>query len=281
MILNKTMLNQLKQHKERDKTIKKGSFIIFGAPKVGKTTLVRTFPQPIWVDSFDPDGGVPLNDMELDGTCIVNSIYETDNPDYPKAFNSWKTEFQNKIRSNFFQHVGTYVLDSYTTFEGVCSDAIVHRNRNIVKATKRSGNEPQLFDYRILIKEIQDLMKMMVALPCNVVLIGHENAPKDASGNVVGDLGLSAIGQLVIKLSGLFSETYRLVVKDTKTGSRVLQPLPKYRQITGSRLDTKRLLKAEEFTDFEKIFKKLGLPYEHKPSFFELIEQAEREEVDK
>ena len=123
------------------------------------------------------------------GKVLVDNRFEDDDPYSPKAFRLWTDEFNKLIKEDFFSHVGTFVIDSLTSWQQVIMYEVI---RLAVKAApkKRSlGSHPFENDWLPQMQRIENYMRKFLALPCDCILLGHSEYPKDRDGKIVGDLG--------------------------------------------------------------------------------------------
>jgi len=238
---------------------KKADFIIIGYSGVGKTHLLRTCPQPVYVDSFDKGGtrGV-LDDLIAQHRIFVDTRWEQDQTLNPTAFKGWDDNFTRLIRSNFFDSVGTYAIDSMTSF----SDAIL---AYILKKASRAGKKPNYYeDYPIHHNIIRDAIKMIWSLPCYTILTGHIDTMKDdVSGAIISSLLLP--GKSAVKVPIHADEVYILEVKETKDG---LEHTLLTRNTGKLRARTRigsRKFNIREPADIRKLIVKAGFDVSDKP----------------
>ncbi len=191
---------------------KKADIIVIGHSGVGKTHLLRTCPQPVYVDSFDKGGsrGV-LSDMIDQGRIAVDDRWEIDDGLNPTAFKGWDDNFTRLMRSNFFDSIGTYAVDSMTSL----SDAIM---RKVLKDAGRANKKPDFYeDYPAHHRIIRDAIMMIWSLPCYTILTGHIDVMQDSiTGGIISSLMLP--GKSAAKVPIHADEVYILEVKETKEG---------------------------------------------------------------
>lgn len=252
---------KLKEAYENDPRQHTFNLLLLGESGTGKTFLCRTARKPVHIDSFDPGGTKGLRDEIAKGEVIVDTSYESENPVNPGAFLSWKNTFDKRCRMGYFNHIGTYVLDSSSTW----SDAIMNY---ILKKAGIAGEAPRFTkDYTPQKIEIRNWIKKMLDLPCDFILTGHLEAQKDEiDGKVRMRYLTTGKGTQTIPL--MFDEIWVMEPKETSSGVqyRILT------QATGtytarSRLAKKSLLAQYEETDIKKLLKKAGLPTDDKPLF--------------
>ena len=141
--------------------------LVTGESGTGKTHLLRTARRPVHIDSFDPGGTLVLHDLIERGHIVVDTIYETEDRTDSTMFREWARNFEQRVKSKYFESFGTYALDSSTMW----SEAIMNW---ILKEAKRTGTAPLwAHDYVPQKVEIQNWMRRILSLPCDVVVTGH------------------------------------------------------------------------------------------------------------
>jgi hypothetical protein len=197
---------------------KQNSFnlLLLGESGSGKTTLCSTARCPIHIDSFDPGGTKALMSMVKSGKAIVDSRWESEDPTKPMiakasgapgkewAYIAWKKEFERRVNSGYFEHMGTYVLDSATTW----SLAIMNW---ILGVAGIPGEAPRFTkDYGPQKIEIQNMVKKMLDLPCDFVMTGHLESDKDeVSGRIKYKFMTTGKAEVIIPLQ--FDEIWTMI----------------------------------------------------------------------
>lgn len=251
--------------------------IIHGPIKTGKTSLLRTCPKPVFVHSFDPNGTIVLRDMIEKGEILVDTRFEKEDPFKPATCRLWEDEFNYLYRKDFFKHVGTFAIDSMTTWAQTVMYEVIRRavlSPKGKKAGRQNGEAPQENDWLPQMAFIENYMRKFLSLPCHCILLGHSDQPKDREGNAKGDLGIMITGKLRERVPALFSEIYYLKIKDYKKETRELLTKPVYGIQVGSRLGSEGKLNKEEPPDIKKIMDKCGLDTSDKPLFKDLEEDV-------
>ena len=248
--------------------------IIYGPPKVGKSTILKTVPGPVLVHSFDPGGSIVLEDEIKSGKVIVDTRFEVDDPMNPKAFALWEKEMDQLIKDKFFDHIGTYALDSMTTW-GQCIMYEIVRRGAVKSAKRKVGGAPMQQDWMPQMSIIENWMRKFVGLPCNCILLGHDDLPTNEDGVAIDDRRLMITGKLSKRVPALFDEVYYMSVTNSVKGTRELQTQPKNRVSAGSRLGRGGKLELHEPPDIKALLKKVGYPYEDKTYFKDLVEIEE------
>jgi hypothetical protein len=248
--------------------------IIYGATGSGKTSLIRTCRMPIHVDSFDPGGtkvlrgeaivnGKRYPDEMSKGNIIVDSRFENEDPMNPTVAKLWDDEFHRRKQMGYFDRLGTYVIDSMTTW----SQTIMY---SVLKTAGRTGGTPQKNDWLPQMTVIEKCMRSFISMPCDCILIGHEDSMTDEpSGRVIVTLLIT--GKLSTRIPALFDEIYHADTKETSSGIQY-QLLTRKTGIyvACSRLSNMGQLDMYEVPDIKNILKKAGYDYSDKPSLMEV-----------
>jgi hypothetical protein len=267
-------LNELKAVKEyysNDPLQKRFSLLLTGETNAGKTYLLRTCRFPIHIDSFDPGGTKSLRDLirsesNPKGQIIADTQWEADDPFTPDKFAKWKKAIDLRFEIGYFNHFGTYCLDSATTW----GDAVM----NYGLASKgRAGESPQhRHDYTPQKLEMTNYIKKFMKLPCDFILTGHlrENRkviyvdPKTGVSKDEVTYRFFTTGQAVVTIPLLFDEIYVLKGKGSPVKRELLiDSLGEY--VARSRLKGKGVLNSEEEPDIKALLKKCGFSTEDKP----------------
>jgi hypothetical protein len=242
-------------------TAKTFNAIIYGSFGTGKTNLLRTCRLPVFIDSFDPGGTKTIRDAIDRGEIVADNRWELEDPKSPSTFVAWDKAYHERKRSGFFQNFGTYCLDSATTW----SDAAMNVT---LKKEGRAGGHPWQNDYSPTMAMIAAAIRDMVTLPCDVILICHEDVDKDeASGRMfVGPLFTGKTARMKIPL--LFDEIYCAQTKETSGGVNyqlLTRNTGLYRART--RLGAGGKFAMYEDQDIKKLLAKAGYPTNDKPLF--------------
>ena len=210
--IKKTVSDLQKMYQESS-SANKVNFLLYGDMGTGKTTMaVETCPKPCLIHSFDP-GGVDSVDPKLisSGQVIVDNRFESDDPKKPTAFELWDKEFERLLNGGFFSNIATYILDSSTTWSSAAMYVILKR-------AGRAAGVPQQNDYLPQMTLLENAVKVICALPCNVILTAHQKADKD---EVTGKISATPLltGKLTQRIPLLFNEIYHMVAKETSKGT--------------------------------------------------------------
>lgn len=240
-----------KMYKEQEQN-KRFNAIIYGPIGSGKTRLLRTCRQPIFVDSFDPGGSKTNRAMIDEGKMFVDTRWELEDPEKPTVFEAWDKEYDRRKKGGFFGQLGTYAIDSSTTMAATIMNVIL-------KKAGRAGTFPFQNDYGPAMSILENAVKDFTTLPCDVVLICHEEYMKDeATGRMF--VGPLFWGKLKGRVPLLFDEIYHTESKETSSGV-------KYTLLTKStglvqartRLGTDGIFDANEEPNITKMLQKAKL----------------------
>jgi len=233
--------------------------LVLGESGSGKSFMLHTCRGPVHVDSFDPGGSKGLKKHIEQGLVMVDSRFENEDPMKPTAFTLWEKEMERRLRMGYFDYIGTYVLDSSTTW----ADSIMNA---LLKRAGIPGAAPRFTkDYTPQKTTIRNWLKKILSFPCDVIVTGHLEAKEDKeSGRMVYRYMTTGQGTTTIPL--LFDEIY---VMDPKDGSKGIN----YRLLTAStgtnlarsRLAQDGLLDKYEEPNIKKILKKAGYSTDDKP----------------
>lgn len=237
------------------------NLLLLGKSGTGKTNLFSTCVKPVHIDSFDPGGTKHLKPFIKSGEIIVDTRFEGDDPFSPKVFSLWIEEMKRRDKINYWDHLGTYALDSSTSWGATIMN-------QILKVAGIPGQTPRFtHDYHPQKVLIQNWIKSMLRMPCHFILTGHLDSVKDeVTGQVEYRYMTTGKGDVTIPLE--FDEIW---VADTKETSQGLQ----YRiltQKTGSYSSCRTRIGKGVFEQYEKpdvkyLLTKAGLKTEDKPLF--------------
>ncbi len=251
--------SEIKNMYDNDPTQDSFSVLLLGEAGSGKTFFIPTCRKPIHIDSFDPGGTKGIKKYIKSGEVIAATQYEKENPAKPFAFEQWKRDMDRRIKLNYFDHIGTYVLDSATTW----SDAIMNW---ILKAAGLPGQAPRFTkDYVPQKMQIRNWIAVMMALPCDFVMTGHLEGFKDEVSGTISYRFLTT-GKGVVTIPGLFDELWVCDPKGTSQGVtyRILTQSTG-RHIARSRLAEEGKLKQYEEPNMKKILQKVNHISSDKP----------------
>lgn len=265
----KNELKKVKEYYEGDPLQKRFSALVTGETNAGKTFLLRTARKPVHIDSFDPGGTKCLKDLIDKGEVVADTQWEADDPFNPDKFAKWMKATDLRFQIGYFEHFGTYCLDSATTF----GDAVMAYG---MASKGRAGEVPQhRHDYNPQKVHMTNYIKKLMRLPCDFILTGHLREIEEIlhidtkTGITRKDIKYRfyTTGQAVVTIPLLFDEIYVIVGEDGRGGEpkrrMLIDSLGKY--IARSRLRRNGLLEPVEEPDLKKILKKAGYDTSDKP----------------
>lgn len=232
--------------------------LIAGGTGSGKTTSLRTARKPVLIHSMDPDGTVSIRDEIAQGGIYVDTRFESDDPKDPKTWMAWEAEYFRLKRGGIFDSLGTYAIDSATTWSNIAMNLTL-------KKKGRPAGTPQQDDYLPTMILLENAIKDMVTLPCDIILIAHEDLDKDEVSGRMFAYPLF-IGKLKQRIPLLFSEVYFAQTKESSKGTEytfLTQATGMYKART--RLGANGRFEMYEKPDFMHLRRKAGLSTAHLP----------------
>ncbi|TET81251.1 hypothetical protein E3J38_04230 [candidate division TA06 bacterium] len=234
--------------------------IPYGPIGTGKTTMLGTARRPLHVDSFDPGGTKVLLDKEgnYPPEVYCDTRWEVENPFQPRVIREWDEVFHHRKRIGYYDRLGTYAIDSATTW----AQDIMYE---VMKKAGRAGGVPFQQDWLPQMTIIENAMREMVSLPCDCVLICHDDSDKDESTGRMF-VGIMITGKLKRRIPLIFDEIYYVHTKETSKGIEyqlLTRPTGLFQART--RLGKGGGLDTYEKPDFKHILRKVGLPTEDRP----------------
>jgi len=236
------------------------SILMTGESGTGKTFSLKNAPFPVHIDSFDPTGTKSVRDYIEKGFIIPDIRFEEEDPFNPSAFELWTKEFEARRVGKYFNSVGTYVLDSATTW----TSAIM----NYVQGKRKAAGTVPLWekDYHPQKVLIETWLQKCMNLPCHFILTAHLEPQKDTKGAIVSRRFLMT-GKSAIKIPLLFDEIWVADKKETSKGWEYFFHIESGGMLLArSRLAGTGKLASNEPNNLRAIFKKAGLNYADKES---------------
>lgn len=198
------------------KTSENLKVLAVGPAGTGKTCFAAGFPTPILV--FDFDG--KINSAAAFYSHDKERLAQIDVRDMRASFTERDpiTEFLKILRDEVVPNPGkfkTLVIDSATTFSAALLQHIVKTNPGIKRNSSAQGMQPGMQDFGILKREFARIIPNLLALPMNVVMLGHISVDKsDLTGEIIRTPNLD--GSFGAELPVYFEEVYRVYMKDGK-----------------------------------------------------------------
>jgi hypothetical protein len=255
--MSKTTFKDIMDIYDSDVTVDTFNALVYGDIGSGKTYLAKTCPGPVLIHSFDPGGSKSINDVIGDDKGIYVERFETEDSKKPTEYARWEKKFDALRNEGFFENVGTFILDSVTTW----SESMMNE---ILKRQGRQGGIAQLMDWQVQMNTIRDTIKRICALPCNCIVIGHIELDKDeVTGKMITNPMIT--GKMKAKMPLLFDEIYVTLTKETRQGVEyqlLTQSNGLYRART--RLGKGGVFEAFEEPNITKLLNKAGIKQTNK-----------------
>jgi len=253
--------------------------LIIGDKGVGKTHLLKTARRPVLHFCFDPDGEQTLFEDGPDGTAQcppwlfpltsyskVNVSTEPDGRNGQLAMQLFANDMNALRKSGTFSKMGTVCLDSLTLFgDAVLGKTLVEARQ----ANPKHGKVMEIQDWGTFLNECQFWLKTLLALPTDVIILGHIQEDKDdVTGQIIRNVMLPGSGSQRTPI--LLSEVYYMLME--KAQGQANMP-PKRVLLTGqdsyykasTRLGRDGKFAAREEPDLLALRRKAGLSTEHLP----------------
>jgi len=252
--------------------IGQGTFnaLILGQIGVGKTTILRTCRMPLLVHSFDPGGTKVLKEEIKAGKAFVDTRFEREDASNPTAYMAWEREFLRLRSGGFFKGIGTYCIDSFTTWLDALKNQIAVKKSMKSKsaaayrgAIDRDVGLLEIQDWQVIGNVVRDMTKLCTSVGCDFVMTGHLMLEKEeVSGRMIAFF--ATIPSLRINVPLLFDEIYVLQCTETSSGiTRRILTQPTGRDVARTRIGAGKFDVYEE-PDIKKLLAKAGMPTEDK-----------------
>ena len=279
----KANINRIKKVYEDSPQTNMMHLLLLGEKGVGKTSILKTCPKPILVHSFDPGGTDVLKDMIKSGDCLVDNSFEKDSYQEPQAYLKWEKEFNNLRRAKFFNHIGTFAVDSLTVMcTSLLWQIMKKEGRQMpdmstalnLKGKGSAGHGMRVQDWNTVLTAFQMISRTLATLPCHTILIGHIGEKLDAATETMVK-GIILPGQAKDHIPIILNEYYVLIAK--RRGGNLERKL--LTQTDGRLLATTRMgsgkFEKEEEPNIRRLLKIAGFPYEDRPKLDEIKEDEE------
>jgi hypothetical protein len=248
----KNYLAQLNKQTLSD--IAKGTFnaLVMGELGAGKSHLFITCPAPIMIDAFDPGTArlAVYKPLIQSGKLIINDYSA------PGMYSQWEKDFEMRVKNNVLNSIGTYGLDSFTTWFRSQRD-------ELARSKGRADGIPYQSDYLVLGLNIINIVTICTAANCNFILTAHMDLDKEeVTGRMIARF--RSIPSLKTDIPTLFDEVYVLQSEETREGAKrslVTQSTGKYTART--RIGS-GIFDVHEEPDIKKLLAKAGMPSEDK-----------------
>ena len=232
------------------------TIILMGESGVGKTKFLETCRKPVLLDCFDPGGYKVLRDAITRKEVFVRD-YSTDSYKTPHEFTKWEQQVMRDMASGLFNDLGTYCIDSLTTF-------LHSLSYQTSRSQKRADGVLAIQDYNIIYNTIRDIVKNLSSYGCDFIMTAHiENEKDDIIGIVRSRI--KTFKSLKVEIPLLFDEKWVMESEDSSTGvRRFITTRNSGRIMASSRADANGKWDLKEEPDLKKMFMKLGRKLEDK-----------------
>jgi len=197
------------------------NFIIIGDIGSGKTSLGATARLPLLIHSFDP-GGTQVKQLRPlirskenpTGQVIVDTRFEMENAFAPFAYRLWESEMQKLVQAGVFAKLGTYMIDSLTTWSAACGYEFLKQKGKLASRDTSYGY------FRIVLDTMVNEMVRLAALPCDVIVTAHIDYDKN---EITGEKFAHpmVVGQSRVRIPIVFDEIYFAMVYQQSEGNNV------------------------------------------------------------
>ena len=247
--------------------------LVTGEGKTGKTHLLRTARRPVHIDSFDPGGTLVLRDLVAKGDVVADTVYELEDREKPTMFREWCRTFEQRVRGKYFESIGTYSLDSSTMW----ADAIMNW---VLDAAKIAGKAPRwAHDYVPQKVEIQNWMRRILSLPCDVVVTGHLDGIYEATVlnrgsrdeetvQVLTGYKYMTTGKGAVIIPLMFDEHWTTFAEEKGQGTEYKLLTAKWKLYRAGTRIGRGVFSTFEVPDIKALLKKAGWPTNDKPKLY-------------
>jgi hypothetical protein len=189
------------------------NYLIYGAPKSGKTALTRTAKRPILNLQFDPNAAKVdmLQNPMAEGWYAFLNFVEQDF-DKPTSYSRFIEFTKSFIRNKKYESVGTIVIDSITSLSQIAIN-------EVLKRANRAGTHAHQQDYPVAMALTWKILNAYLNIPtCDIIVLAHEEIHKDE------ELGTLLIEPLLTgkhrgRVPLLFDEIYIMDASNTRNSS--------------------------------------------------------------
>lgn len=178
--------------------------LLIGSPGAGKTVFATSFPYPSEIDDFDGKADSAAlfygKDPERLAGVTVHNYMPTAGEPIGQNYQRWYTrlvEREKAVAAGTFK-IKTLIVDSITSFWLAMMPEVMRQNKTYAgkRAKVNDTEQPAQGDYGMLQGHFQNMVYRTLALPCNVIFIGHLQTEKS---EMTGELlrGLAVPGKVL------------------------------------------------------------------------------------
>ena len=245
------------------------SALVCGPIGSGKTFALSTARKPVHIDSFDPGGTKCLKPWIDKGDIVVDTEFEDEDPFNPSAWAKWKRKTDLRFQIGYFDHFGTYALDTATKWMNAAMNAQLSSASRAAEAPRRNQ------DYMPVKVDMENYISKLMRLPSDFILNGHFREDEEIL-HVDKKTGIEkkkityrflTIGRASVTIPLNFDEIYVLITEEGYDGyKRFFLTEAQGEYIARSRLKSDGKLNGREPADYKALLKKIGLSWEDKPA---------------
>ncbi len=234
----------------------KVNVLLMGYHGTRKTTFLTTAPKPIHIDIFDKGGAktAALKPFIKSGEVIIDNRWEADKwkTDF-SLFHQWETQMLHRIKTGYFNAIGTYCLDGSSTFGDSIMWTVLRDSKD--KRGKRGGTVPDRNDFAPMQYILVGWLSHIVELPCHVIVTGHMAPPyKDELSKIDYPATLLLAGKSQWKVPLAFDEKWIAKIQGSQY---VIQTKPMGLFHAQTRIGS-TVFELNETPDFKALLKKAG-----------------------
>lgn len=237
--------NEVMDMYAEDKTQDSFNLLLLGEAGTGKSFMLQTARLPIHIDSFDRGGTKSLRSWakkpENKGKVFFDTRFEDESRMKPHVFPLWETAMMKRDAAGYFNHLGTFVIDSTTNW----SEAIMN---HVLKMAGIPGQAPRFTkDYTPQKTLLLNYLSQLLKLPCDLIMTGHLEDDKDETTQSLQKRFMST-GKAKVIIPAQFDELWVMEPKASagRTNYRVLT------ESTGRYSARSRLSEGKKLAQYEE-----------------------------
>lgn len=209
------------------------SIMLVGRPGGGKTTQFNTLPGKKFLYIFDPHAldslgkGIDyemfspdLSEIDLAAKTLKSGIGDKSSRRIePRMYQQWEADFNKKDEGGFFEKYDWIGMDSFTSFEDILADRVLHLNG-------RLGKQREQADHAAIVSNMTNIFRALTAYKARLFCTAHiEPRQNDTTKKTYNHLMMT--GKLRTRLPILFSNILSCVSDSDEEQKRfLLQTVP-------------------------------------------------------
>ncbi len=250
------------------------NLMVYGQSGTGKTYAIQTLPKPVYIHSFDRHGWSTISHLIDQKNIIVDTRFEgmfgsrTALNSGDTVYELWEKEFKKLAEADFFSKIGTFVIDSATSWALSIMDAVLKQSGKRLTTGWMIGRKetPDQKDWQVQMECVKLALDSFLSLPCHCYLICHEIREKNELDGSIMTMPLLT-GKLREQIPPTFDEVYKVcVTSGSSNNSYKLLTQNDGNIIAKSRMSggSKKLAKYEDF-NIKNLMIKVGKNAQDKP----------------